>query len=123
VREKRPGSLLSLSLSLLFLSVEDSMHQQRRRGRYWRRRTKMRACVSLLLALATVALAATMVHGGFSGTFLPLERAIPLNQPVELEALRARDRERHGRILQGVFGGVVDFAVQGTSDPYVVGYG
>ncbi|WVZ05452.1 hypothetical protein V8G54_018798 [Vigna mungo] len=83
----------------------------------------MRASVCLWLALATVALSAALVHGGLTGTFLSLERAIPLNQRVELESLRARDRARHGRILQGVFGGVVDFAVQGTSDPYFVGYG
>ncbi|XP_017409914.1 aspartic proteinase 36 isoform X3 [Vigna angularis] len=83
----------------------------------------MRASVCLWLALATVALSAALVHGGLTGTFLPLERAIPLNQRVELESLRARDRARHSRILQGVFGGVVDFAVQGTSDPYFVGYG
>ncbi|KAH1195304.1 hypothetical protein AAZX31_19G173700 [Glycine max] len=83
----------------------------------------MRGGVSLLLALAAVAAAATVACGGLAGTFLPLERAIPLNQQVELEALRARDRARHGRILQGVVGGVVDFSVQGTSDPYFVGYG
>ncbi|KAG4916402.1 hypothetical protein JHK87_053959 [Glycine soja] len=83
----------------------------------------MRGGVSLLLALASVAAAATVSCGGLAGTFLPLERAIPLNQQVELEALRARDRARHGRILQGVVGGVVDFSVQGTSDPYFVGYG
>uniref|UniRef100_A0A0R0EYL8 Peptidase A1 domain-containing protein n=1 Tax=Glycine max TaxID=3847 RepID=A0A0R0EYL8_SOYBN len=81
----------------------------------------MRGGVSLLLALASVAAAATVSCGGLAGTFLPLERAIPLNQQVELEALRARDRARHGRILQGVVGGVVDFSVQGTSDPYFVG--
>ena len=83
----------------------------------------MRGRVPLFLALASVAAAATVSCGGLAGTFLPLERAIPLNQQVELEALRARDRARHGRILQGVVGGVVDFSVQGTSDPYFVGYG
>ncbi|KAJ1419472.1 Xylanase inhibitor, C-terminal [Sesbania bispinosa] len=40
-----------------------------------------------------------------------------------MEALRARDRARHARILRGVVGGVVDFSVQGTSDPYSTGYG
>ncbi|KAL2345149.1 hypothetical protein Fmac_006434 [Flemingia macrophylla] len=83
----------------------------------------MRGSVPVLLALATVAAALTVVCGGLAGAILPLERAIPLNQRVELEALRARDRARHGRILQGAAGGVVDFSVQGTSDPYSVGYG
>ncbi|XP_020213296.1 aspartic proteinase-like protein 2 isoform X2 [Cajanus cajan] len=76
----------------------------------------MRGYVPVLLALATV-----VACGGLAGTILPLERAIPLNQRVELEALRARDRARHARILQAVPAGVIDFSVQGTSDPYSVG--
>ncbi|KAK7284950.1 hypothetical protein RJT34_19704 [Clitoria ternatea] len=83
----------------------------------------MRGSVPVFFALATLAAAETVVLGGLAGTFLTLERAIPLKERVELEALRARDRARHGRILQGVVGGVVDFSVQGTSDPYFVGYG
>ncbi|KAJ9184382.1 hypothetical protein P3X46_004113 [Hevea brasiliensis] len=54
-------------------------------------------------------------------TLLPLHRAFPLNHPLELDQLRARDRVRHARLLQGLVGGVVDFSVQGTSDPYLVG--
>ncbi|XP_061337703.1 aspartic proteinase 36-like isoform X2 [Gastrolobium bilobum] len=76
----------------------------------------MRRCIPTLLALATV-----LVSVACSG-FLSLERGIPLSHRVELEALRARDRARHARILRGVVGGgVVDFSVQGTSDPYSVG--
>ncbi|XP_019424818.1 PREDICTED: aspartic proteinase-like protein 2 [Lupinus angustifolius] len=72
----------------------------------------------LFLLLATVLMPEmTAVHGGFSWSYVPLERVIPLNQRVELEALRARDRARHTRILVDV----VDFSVQGTSDPYFVG--
>ncbi|XP_061352418.1 aspartic proteinase 36-like isoform X1 [Gastrolobium bilobum] len=78
----------------------------------------MRVCVTVLLVLATVVAPATVVCSGLPVSYLPLERAIPLNQRVELGALRARDRARHGRILQS---GVVDFSVQGTSDPYFVG--
>ncbi|KFK24246.1 hypothetical protein AALP_AAs44256U000300 [Arabis alpina] len=54
---------------------------------------------------------------------LTLERAFPLDEPVELSELRARDRVRHARILLGKnsVGGVVDFPVQGSSDPYLVG--
>ncbi|XP_027366559.1 aspartic proteinase-like protein 2 isoform X1 [Abrus precatorius] len=77
----------------------------------------MRCCILMLLAVTAVLL--SVVCGGF----LPLERSIPLSHRVEVEALRARDRARHARILRGVVGGVVDFSVQGTSDPYSVGYG
>ncbi|KAI4349063.1 hypothetical protein L6164_009705 [Bauhinia variegata] len=80
----------------------------------------MRGFLTLVLALATVLVPLSVVSG-LPGSFLPLERAIPLSQRVELEALRARDRARHARILQGVVGGVVDFSVEGASDPYSVG--
>lgn len=60
--------------------------------------------------------------GGLPAGFLSLERAFPANETVELEVLRARDRARHGRLLQGGVGGVVDFSVLGTSDPFLVGY-
>ncbi|GMY25023.1 aspartic proteinase 36 isoform X4 [Fagus crenata] len=54
---------------------------------------------------------------------LPLERAFPLtHHGLQLDQLRARDRARHARLLQGsVSGGVVDFPLQGSSDPYVAG--
>ncbi|KAL4313152.1 hypothetical protein GQ457_01G016170 [Hibiscus cannabinus] len=54
---------------------------------------------------------------------IPLERAFPLNVSVELSQLVARDQLRHSRILQGfaAAGGVVDFSVQGSSDPYLTG--
>ena len=83
----------------------------------------MLGCIPVLLALAAVVavVPATVV---LPGSYLTLERAIPLSHRVELEALRARDRARHARILQqGAVGGVVDFSVQGTSDPYFAGYG
>lgn len=57
---------------------------------------------------------------GFPAT-LKLERAFPVGHPVELSQLVHRDRVRHGRILQSS-GGVIDFQVQGTFDPYEVGY-
>lgn len=83
----------------------------------------MRCFLPTLLAVATVLLPVAVVFSALPGSFLPLERAIPLSQRVELEALRARDRARHARILEGVVGGVVDFSVKGTSDPLIVGYG
>lgn len=52
------------------------------------------------------------------GLSLTLERAFPANQKVDMEVLRARDRVRHSRIL---IGGVVDFNVAGSSDPYLMG--
>ncbi|WJX79408.1 hypothetical protein P8452_62528 [Trifolium repens] len=77
----------------------------------------MRGCAPVLILFA--AMAVTVVYGDFPGTYLPLQRSIPLNHHIELTTLRARDRVRHGRILQG--GGILDFSVQGTSDPYLVG--
>ncbi|XP_048127471.1 aspartic proteinase 36 isoform X2 [Rhodamnia argentea] len=52
---------------------------------------------------------------------LPLQRAFPLDRRVDPDLLRARDRVRHARILQSVAGGVVDFSVQGSSDPLLIG--
>ncbi|KAL9318946.1 hypothetical protein ACSQ67_015463 [Phaseolus vulgaris] len=73
----------------------------------------MRCCIPMLLAVTAVLVSA--VHAAF----LPLERSIPLSHREEVAALRARDRARHARMLSGI----VDLAVQGTSDPNSVGYG
>ncbi|XVF46812.1 hypothetical protein PTKIN_Ptkin03bG0058300 [Pterospermum kingtungense] len=63
---------------------------------------------------------AVVMGGGFPAT-LKLERSIPLvSHELELSRLRERDRVRHGRLLQSS-GGVVDFPVQGTYDPFLVG--
>ncbi|KAL0729493.1 hypothetical protein Bca4012_025586 [Brassica carinata] len=51
---------------------------------------------------------------------LKLERAVPSNHEMEMNVLKARERARHGRLLQSL-GGVVDFLVDGTFDPFVVG--
>ncbi|XP_031264704.1 aspartic proteinase-like protein 2 [Pistacia vera] len=53
-------------------------------------------------------------------TTLTLERAIPPSHQLQLAQLIARDRKRHGRLLQSS-GGVVDFPVAGTFDPFLVG--
>ncbi|KAK9665935.1 hypothetical protein RND81_14G147200 [Saponaria officinalis] len=58
--------------------------------------------------------------GGYFPTTLTLERAISLKERVGLSQLRARDRVRHGRLLQSI-NGVVDFSVSGTYNPYRVG--
>lgn len=98
----------------------------------------MRVSRRLMLLLAAVAFAVTgfaspEFHSSFAqyasgpAKILTLERAFPLDEPVELSELRARDRVRHARILlggggrQNSVGGVVDFPVQGSSDPYLVG--
>ncbi|KAK4764563.1 hypothetical protein SAY86_025653 [Trapa natans] len=56
---------------------------------------------------------------GFPAT-LTLERAFPVDHRAELNRLVHRDRVRHGRILQSS-GGVIDYQVQGTFDPFEVG--
>ncbi|XP_057781887.1 aspartic proteinase 36-like [Salvia miltiorrhiza] len=53
------------------------------------------------------------------GVTLTLEKAN--HEGVELSRLRDLDRARHGRILQQRPAGVVDFPVEGTYDPYLVG--
>uniref|UniRef100_A0A1D1YT96 Aspartic proteinase-like protein 2 n=1 Tax=Anthurium amnicola TaxID=1678845 RepID=A0A1D1YT96_9ARAE len=55
---------------------------------------------------------------GFPAGYLTLERAMPVG--AKLEALKARDRARHGRLLQ-VIPGVVDFPVEGTYNPFSIG--
>ncbi|KAG7017404.1 Polyadenylate-binding protein 7, partial [Cucurbita argyrosperma subsp. argyrosperma] len=77
----------------------------------------MRAFSSLILALAAVVLPAAVVYCGFPVPLLSLQRAFPSSRPVQLETLRARDRLRHARMLQGV----VDFSVEGSSDPLLIG--
>ncbi|KAI3738211.1 hypothetical protein L2E82_28234 [Cichorium intybus] len=80
--------------------------------------------VVLLIVLFVSVTVASVVYGGgseYSTTVLTLARAFPANKTVELEILKARDRVRHARILQGFTGGVVDFTVSGTSDPYYGG--
>lgn len=77
----------------------------------------------LILAVVSAAML-TAVNGGgagFPASVLTLERAFPVNQKVDLEEFKARDRARHARILQSFAGGIVDFPVLGTSDPYLVG--
>ncbi|OWM82475.1 hypothetical protein CDL15_Pgr002050 [Punica granatum] len=87
--------------------------------------------LTLLTALALAAAAAFTVPVPvvICGTVLPptvlrLERAFPpLSHPLDLEPVRARDRLRHSRILQQSLAssGVVDFSVQGSSDPLLLG--
>lgn len=73
--------------------------------------------VNIPVAVAAFLVVSVSVVGGVT---LTLERAN--HEGVELSRLRDLDRARHGRILQQSPTGVVDFPVQGTYDPYLVGY-
>lgn len=79
----------------------------------------MRFIIPTLLAC----IASMVVSALCSGGYLHLERAVPLSHRLEMEELRARDTARHARLLRRVVGGVVDYSVQGTSDPNSIGYG
>ncbi|CAL5422260.1 unnamed protein product [Camellia sinensis] len=74
-----------------------------------------------ILAFIAAAADSVVYGGGFPASLLTLERAFPANQHVELEVLRARDRSRHARILQGVVSGVVNFSLLGNSDQFLGG--
>ncbi|KAL5830982.1 hypothetical protein ACOSQ4_016336 [Xanthoceras sorbifolium] len=73
--------------------------------------------VQIMIAVVLLPVAVVLCH--FPAT-LTLERAVPPSQELELSQLVARDRIRHGRLLQAV-SGVVDFPVEGTFDPFLVG--
>ncbi|KAH6819731.1 Eukaryotic aspartyl protease family protein [Perilla frutescens var. hirtella] len=76
--------------------------------------------MAAVLALAAAAAVSASTGGGVQRV-LSLERAFPVKEEVDLEVIKARDRARHARMLQSFSGGIVDFAVGGTSDPYAVG--
>ncbi|XVE59473.1 hypothetical protein DITRI_Ditri05aG0048900 [Diplodiscus trichospermus] len=80
----------------------------------------MAVVVPAWIMITVLVLEAALVMGGLPVT-LKLERIIPLgSHELELSRLRERDGLRHGRLLQSS-GGVVDFPVQGTYDPFLVG--
>ncbi|XP_062105194.1 aspartic proteinase 36-like [Humulus lupulus] len=79
----------------------------------------MALAAAILIAVAAVLLPAAVVLCDFPATLM-LERAFPSNHGIQLSQLVARDRLRHGRVLQSL-DGVVDFRVEGTFDPFVVG--
>uniref|UniRef100_A0A7N0RDL7 Peptidase A1 domain-containing protein n=1 Tax=Kalanchoe fedtschenkoi TaxID=63787 RepID=A0A7N0RDL7_KALFE len=83
----------------------------------------MRAAMILTLLAAVLFPRLDFAFGG-APKALKLERAFPVGNRhgavVELSHLRARDKARHGRRLDSV-DGVVDFPVDGTYDPYLIG--
>src|SRR4051794_25958177 len=78
--------------------------------------------MKFLILFLVAAAAAAVNGGGFPARVLTLERVFPANKTVALEELRTRDQVRHARILQRFSGGIVDFNVAGTSDPYYGGW-
>ncbi|KAL2487299.1 Eukaryotic aspartyl protease family protein [Abeliophyllum distichum] len=77
----------------------------------------------LLVVVLLVAAAALSAASGIGGVqrVMNLQRAFPVNQRVELAALKARDRARHARMLQSFAGGIANFPVFGASDPFETG--
>lgn len=78
-----------------------------------------RVLTAVVLAVAVAA--ATFLSTVRAQRVLSLHRAFPIDEKVELDVIKARDRARHARILQSFSGGIVDFQVVGSFDPYVVG--
>lgn len=90
------------------------------------REMSIRPVILLLAAGALTALhlSAASVAGASFPAKLSLERALP-TRGVGLDHLKARDRARHGRSLLASSSspaGVVDFLVQGSANPFAVGY-
>ncbi|XP_019150478.1 PREDICTED: aspartic proteinase-like protein 2 isoform X2 [Ipomoea nil] len=77
-----------------------------------------RYLVAVVISGVLMSAAAAVLYGEGTLSFT-LERAFPTSHGVEMSQLRERDRVRHGRILQS--SGVVDFPVEGTYDPFLVG--
>ncbi|XP_019162204.1 PREDICTED: uncharacterized protein LOC109158762 [Ipomoea nil] len=78
-----------------------------------------RYLVAVVISGELMSAAAAVLCGEGSLSFT-LERAFPTSHGVEMSQLRERDRVYHGRILQS--SGVVDFPVEGTYDPFLVGF-
>ncbi|CAL1404122.1 unnamed protein product [Linum trigynum] len=77
---------------------------------------------ALLVQSALTVVGVTGGGGDYFPAALSLERGIPQpSRRVGLGQLSARDSVRHRRMLQSTSGGVVDFPVQGTFDPFLVG--
>ncbi|PWA72604.1 eukaryotic aspartyl protease family protein [Artemisia annua] len=75
--------------------------------------------MKIILILLLAATARAVVGGDSPARVLTLERVFAANK--SLEVVKARDRVRHARMLQRFSGGIVDFNVAGTSDPYYGG--
>ncbi|CAI8602528.1 unnamed protein product [Vicia faba] len=75
---------------------------------------------TLLFSSLICCLLSFPVSAVYSTGYLPLQRAVPLSHRVEIHTIKARDRLRHNRFFRDG-GGVVDFTVQGSSDPFTRG--
>ncbi|KAK6144301.1 hypothetical protein DH2020_021121 [Rehmannia glutinosa] len=72
-------------------------------------------------AVVAVFLAAAVAVVGGEGESITLTLKRASHEGFELSRLRDLDRVRHGRFLQQQPPGVVDFPLEGTYDPYLVG--
>ncbi|KAK1296647.1 Aspartic proteinase-like protein 2 [Acorus calamus] len=92
------------------------------------------AAAAVFVVVAGGVFAGDVAAEGVSGfpTALRLEKASPprtAGGEIKVDELVARDRARHGRLLRGrrlqssvsAVGGVVDFPVEGSADPFTVG--
>lgn len=75
-----------------------------------------------MLALVELFCLVVVLCRGLPAT-MTLQRAFPMSSDVDLSQLVARDMARHGRKLQSAAtGGVVNFPVHGTYNPFIAGY-
>ncbi|XP_073289443.1 aspartic proteinase 36-like [Primulina huaijiensis] len=77
--------------------------------------------VLVVLSVVLLVLPAAVRGGGGIHRLLKLERTFPVQERVGIEVIKARDSARHSKMSESYSGGIVDFPVVGTSDPYVVG--
>lgn len=84
-----------------------------------RQREEMAMAFPAGIVIAALLFPAAVVLCAFPAT-MKLERSIPASHNLGLSQLKERDRVRHGRMLQSL-GGVADFPVRGTFDPFLVG--
>ncbi|KAA0025316.1 aspartic proteinase-like protein 2 [Cucumis melo var. makuwa] len=81
----------------------------------------MRLFFCFIYALVSVVAVAVAVAGTaaiFPNHFL-LHRAFPHFPSPQFHSLKARDRLRHSRLLRRLAGGIVNFSVKGSSNPFV----
>ncbi|KAM7257755.1 hypothetical protein ACFE04_013496 [Oxalis oulophora] len=77
---------------------------------------------STIIIITAVFLSTALLVNAAFPQILNLERSIPPTHQMKLSQLRLRDRLRHGRLLlHSRLNGVVDFPLDGTYDPFIVG--
>ncbi|CAK9320122.1 unnamed protein product [Citrullus colocynthis] len=79
----------------------------------------MRLFFCLISALASVVVVVVTGTAATSPNHFPLYRAFPHFPTPHFHSLTARDRLRHSRVLRRLAGGIVNFSVKGSSDPFI----